>query len=48
MIQEGNTTRRIEISDVNPNVEGFRTRMDNNRLALEIDPAVTVMAFAGK
>ncbi len=44
-IQEGSTTRRVEISDVNPNVEGFRTRMNNNRLTLEIDPATKVLEF---
>lgn len=39
-VQEGSSTQRIEISDVNPNVNGFRTRMTDNRLAIEIDPVV--------
>jgi len=43
LVQEGNATRKVEISDVNPNVEGFRTRMDNNRLSLEIDPMNKVL-----
>lgn len=38
LIHEGNVTRKVEISDVNPNVDGFRTRMNENRLTLEIDP----------
>jgi hypothetical protein len=43
IVKEGSTERRVEISDVNPNVEGFRTRMDDNRLTLEIDPMVKVL-----
>lgn len=43
LVKEGSSTRRIEISDVNPNVEGFRTRMEDNRLTLEIDQQMKLL-----
>ncbi len=46
VVQEGNSTRTVEISDVNPNVEGFRSRMDDRRLTLEIDPITRLVIAA--
>jgi hypothetical protein len=43
IVKEGSSERKIEISDVNPNVEGFRTRMEDSRLILEIDPMINLL-----
>jgi hypothetical protein len=45
LIEEGTIIKRIEISDVNPNAEGVRSRLDNNRLTIEMYPITKILTF---